>query len=1041
MTYCVKQGNTKICSGTASTITVTNVAANETSVSICWIGIITEETNCQPCETEQTFCELIYIGENTSTASTAHTGNIVWHDITIPYSITQKGNTVEPDCESATTTSCITDSYNVWVSPYIVTKEEGGHDIKFYADYSVATIDACGNVINIEKITSSGCPISDSEGLSAKTDFEEAIANKECTDTDRTISAACRLMDIVPCLTSDSAKTVSATCYLQEEEHCCENESGICYEIGEITYSPTSVPFSGGDVYYSFDYKKKTTVNCVTSTKVGTYTSSRPWHISGRTDTTKEEGGCQRKQVTSSFTPSLDDFITCTRPSSSLTLSIWQGKNTENPECDEVTCEGCMGYIIDGASIGQSAYTSDGTWERIGTSAATHTFPSYGGQLRVEWKYSAITRYDDCSYSITSGNTWTDIKQISPCDECYNAGESEVTDPIAIEYTFKNGTAKCFPDVPALSADCNTFTINYKQQKSPCVQDCPSCMGDGAITLDCGYSASTDELTGEVIYGDYISGITAVSSQTHCNVVSAITDTICDWLLINKSGDYYVYSANTANSGSSRTCVVSFDLGKIGNVPCTESVIVTQLGSGAERDDSGGEAPIICPCKYADGLYVGAYSLGVISYKGGNPLDVASFGYGECVSSFTLDMKESVDWFTETGITSSSTVDEQGNIVDVEGALSGSVDCNCDCENDRSFEIEYTYAASGCSGESGTTIITQSKNTNCNCNKITALTAGNISSCGGNDITIGTYKLSVDCPPTAATVESTTASFISNVRLSNTSPKLGNGNVIADVSSNYCSSSDRSGDITITYEIGNKTCTASFVATQKAGASATLTASSDIPSTGGTVTLASYDIAGETPTTITASKDKDFITAIGINSANKTITGTVDTNYCNNTSRGATITLTYGNGSCSCSKTCNVTQVAGTSAVLSPSGEINCTGGNNITLATYVIIGDDSPTISVTSSDSTNFNITSYASGIIKGTVTENCCNETSRDCTITLTYSKGSSSCTKTCTVTQKGSANDKEIICTDDNYSETNCPDINSASGGTLYLKLKNK
>ena len=974
---------------------IANIEATDVSALICWVGIIDNDNNCNPYSSEQTYCETVYVGENTTTEVIRHTGTTTWHGITIWYTINQSGITIEPDCESATTTSCVTDSYNVWVSPYVVSKEEGGHNIKFYVDYLVETRDACNNVINVERVTSSGCPISDKEGFSAETEFKNAIAAIECTDTDRTVSAACRLMDIVPCLTSDSAKTVSATCYVAEEENCCENESGICYEISEITYSPTSVPFSGGDVYYSFDYKKKTTVNCVTSTKVGTYTSSKPWRISGRT--VGEQDQCLRKQVTSSFTPSLDDFITCDRiPSSSITLNIWQGKNTT--ACTEETCDECLGYIIDGASIGQSAYTSNGTWERIGTSADTHTFPSYGGQLRVEWKYSAITRYDDCSYSVSSGNTWTDIKQISPSDECYNAGESDETDPISIEYVFKNGTAKCFPDIPALSADCNTFTIKYTQKKTPCVQDCPSCMGDGAITLDCGYSASTDAITKEVIYGDEISGVTAVSSKTNCNVISAITDTVCNWLLISKSGDYYVYSANTANSGSSRTCTVSFDLGKIGNVPCTETVTVTQLGSGAEQDPSGPEAPIVCPCKYADGLYFGVYSLGEIPYKGGSPLDVASYGYGECVSAFTLGMKEEVDWFTNTGITSAETEGE------VEGALSGSVDCNCDCDHERIFELEYTYAASGCSGESGTTIITQSKNTNCNCNKITAVTAGNIDSSGGTNIKIGSYQLSNDCPPTAATVESTTATFIHNVKLSNITPKLGSGEILADVDCNYCNSSDRSGDISITYQIGNKTCNASFIATQKAGASATLTPSSNLPFTSGNgVTLATFSINGDTYDSVTASvSDTSFITNVGI--SNNSITGNVDCNYCNSTSRTNVVTLKYKKGTCECEKTCIITQNAGTSATLTPYDNIPSSGGNSVILATYQITGDNDPTVTASSNKGFINPIgVDRVNKTITGKVESNYCSGTSRDAIITMKYSNSGCECTKTCNVTQK--------------------------------------
>lgn len=1182
------------------------IEATDVSASICWIGIITEDDGCNRCETEQTYCETVYVGENTTTDVIPHTGTTTWHGITIWYTINQSGITIEPDCESATTTSCVTDSYNVWVSPYVVTKEEGGYDIKFYVDYLVETRDGCGKVINVERVTSSGCPISDREGFSAKTDFKNAIAAIECTDTDRTVTAACRLMDIVPCLTSDSAKTVSATCYVAEEENCCENESGVCYEISEITYSPTSVPFSGGDVYYSFDYKKKTTVNCVTSTKVGTYTSS--WRISERT--VGEQDQCLRKQVTSSFTPTLDDFITCDRiPSSSITLSIWQGKNSS--ACTESSCTESIGYCIDKLTIRQSAYTINDVYESSGTSTDKLEFPSYGGKLKVVWEYSAITIYDDCSSAVTSGNTWEDVKTIDPyngndyflsgntrydiiitaikrliqnyitnekiadinteiesgktvyyftlgdnnykidydegfvkntaegSDEKYeifndSCGESGVT--VILDYEFKTPSKVC--------ESGNTFQIQYYQKRPPCVQDCPSCMGDGEITLDCGYSAMTDdegkiiydEDTGRIKYSDKISGVTAVSSETHCHVESAITETICSWLLVEKSGDNnFVFSAKTANSGSSRSCKVTFDLGKIGDDKCTETVTITQLGSGAEQDPSSGPDELKCPCRNADGLYFGVYSLGTIPYKGGKPYDVASYGYDDCVSAFTLTTKnyDNIGWFTNSGITSSSTEGE------TEGTLYGDVDCNCDCDHDRFFELEYTYAASRCSGESGTTFITQSRNTNCRCNKISAATEGVIDSVGGNGIVIGTYQVTDDCPPESATVSSTTASFIRSVWLENPNP-LSNGNIYADVDCNYCNSSDRSGDVTIYYNLSStRSCTTSFTATQKAGVSATLTPSGNISFTGGNavtlatfnisgeydgvsgsvsdtsfitnvsadtankvitgnvkcnycnstsrtnvvtlkyskggcecektciitqnagtsatltpydnipssggngVILATYQITGDNNPNITVSANTNFISPIGVDTVNKTVSGNVKSNYCSGTSRDAIITMKYSNGGCECTKTCNVTQKAGTSAVLVPSGEIPCIGGEDIILATYLITGDDNPNIrSITPSDTEHFHITSYENGVIKGNVSGNCCEESVRTCDLTLIYGPTSDvSCTKTCRLTQKRGKTGKKIACTDPNYSPIDtCPTINTTSGGTLYLKLIN-
>ena len=915
MTYCVKQGNDKKCSGTASTITVTNVAANETSASICWVGIIIEDDGCNKCEAEQSYCELIYIGENTSSSRRTVEGSIIWHDITIPYTIIQDGKTVEPDCESAMTTYCVTDSYNVWVSPYIVSKEEGGHDIKFYADYTVETKDACGNIVNRERITSSGCPISNSEGLSAKTDFETAIANKECYDTDRNIPAACRLIDIVPCLTSDRNKIVSATCYLQEEEHCCDNSgTTICYEIGDITYTPSSVPFSGGDVYYSFDYKKKTTVNCVTTTKVGTYTSPRPWHIQRRREGEADE--CFRKQITSSITPSLDDFMTCANSSSTITLSIWQGKNTENPECEEVTCDESIGYCINYSSIKQYVYSSNGSWIPIGDKDAQYEFLSYGGQLKVTWEYSAITVYNDCSSAITSGNTWEDIKQIPPCDECYNDGSSETAITQTIEYEFKKSSIIC--------PNGNKFTITYKQEKSRCVQDCPSCMEDGSITLDCGYKAIFDDKGVIIDYTDEISGVTPVTSSTYCNVISAKTETICNWLTVTKIGDNIIYNALTPNSASSRTCLVTFDLGKIGNVQCTETVSVTQIGSGAEQDESDPEPPIKCPCNYTEGLFFGVYTEDVIPYKGGNPIDLASYGYGNCVSAFTLGVRTSVDWVHNTGITSSTTEDE------TDGALSGSVDCNCDCENDRELILDYTYAASGCSRNFDSITVVQSRNTDCNCNKVSSSGVEPIPSSSGNYV-IGSYTVNNTACMSGLAIDSK-PSWISNISPLTT---IG-GNITATVDCNDCSSSSRNGNVVIGYNIGSKHCTSTFVVTQKQGVSVTLI----------------------------------------------------------------------------------------------PSGDIECYGGESITIASYMTIGSDSfiPRVTIYPLDGSVTNLRA-ANNIITANVDANCCNSSNRQWTLTLSYG---CNCTRTCTIKQKCGLNDKKIDFDGEN------PKINTRDGGTLNLKI---
>lgn len=1117
MTYCVKQGNDKKCSGTASTITVTNVAANETSVSICWVGIITEDDGCNKCETEQTYCEVIYIGENTSTTERPPIeGSIIWHGITIPYSITQNGKAVEPDCESATTISCITDNYNVWVSPYVIAKEDGRHDIKFYVDYSVATIDACGNVINIERVTSSGCPITGS----AKTEFENAIINKECADTDRTISATCRLMDIVPCLTSDSAKTVSATCYLQEDENCCDNSgTSVCYEIGDIVYTPTSVPFSGGDVYYSFDYKKKTTTNCVTTTQIGSYTSTTPWTVpSGATD------DCKRHQVTyslpiSSITSNSGD-TQCRTNASAITLSIWQDKNINNPSCQTSSCTETagIGYAIDTSSIKQYIYDAlTDKWVYIGSGDTVHNFESYGAQVKVTWSYSSITIYDDCDVIIVSGNTWEDIKQIPPCDDCYNSNDPLSARTLSgyTDYVFKTKSKG-----REYSALTNSFRINYTQQKTQCVENCPSCLNDANITLESGYSARTDD-SGNTIY-EY-SGLTPYTSYTSC-AATLQTSSLPRWLSATTEDGYFVFIPKEANSGSTRSKGVTFDLGTIGGDSCRESINITQIGTGEERDPSDQEPELQCPCTIADGLFFGVASDGNVPYSGVTNKEIASIVYDNCLSGYDISLSASSSDFVSDFSASTFTPLEDG-----QGSISASVTTNCHCTDDRDIvlDIKYSGKTSTCTEQSGYTEVVKQNHYNCNCNKI-VLADKEVSCLGGTSIEIGSYTASTDCCAPLSINGSTTSNFISNITglsgdLTSTTVTTRTGKILADIKCNYCNENSRSDFVQFTYNVGvTKNCSASLLVTQKAGPKVTLTPSGEISNVGGNnIVIGSYTIDGEQPDTVSAKTDSSFIS--GLSASNGSISATVECNYCNTSSRVGMIDFIYKKGSCECTKPFSITQKAGptvtitpqtnisyaggsvtigtytptnlnsvnasssdswikslaasngnitatldcnycsgtsrvgtvkftygcscekiftivqnggASAILIPNGEIPCGGGTALTLASYSIIGvaPTATSVSATSTDNFITDVGIVDNNLISGNVEANCCNESSREATITLTYSNGCE-CSKTCKITQKAGLNDKEIEVVSVN------PDPITTSGGTLKLKIKNK
>ena len=46
---------------------IANIEATDVSASICWIGITIEDDGCNRCETEQTYCETVYVGEKLKT--------------------------------------------------------------------------------------------------------------------------------------------------------------------------------------------------------------------------------------------------------------------------------------------------------------------------------------------------------------------------------------------------------------------------------------------------------------------------------------------------------------------------------------------------------------------------------------------------------------------------------------------------------------------------------------------------------------------------------------------------------------------------------------------------------------------------------------------------------------------------------------------------------------------------------------------------------------------------------------------------------------
>ena len=839
MTYRVKNNDVSVY-----------IEASDVSAPICWVGIISDDDKCKPCSGEQTYCELIYVGENTSTSPTAHTGTIDWHGNTIRYTINQAAAERHEEC--TTETFCSGNS-KVWISPYIVTKEAGGHDIKLFTEYSAITVTTCDGdtaITNVEKIISSGHPLSES----AMEEFEDELRDKACSATDRTISVSYTLSDIVPCLSGEADSTGTAVCYVAEEEPCCDNSAtSICYEISDISYTPSTAPFSGGTIRYTYDYRKNTTVNCVTSISLGS--NSGTWVIPPSTI-----DDCKRHQITTSITPSeLSDFSICKSNVSAITLSIMQDKNPDNTACTEITCAEGVGYCIDKASIKQFYYDNN-NWIPI---TDNYIFPSYGGQLKVNWEYSAVTIYDDCSSAVTSGNTWEDTKIIEPYSG--DCGEG-VVGPFTIEYIFKTPFSGC--------ESGNVFTIEYRQNKSHCTEDCPTCISDGSIEIS--------------------SAGTRVGTDMTCTVLSAFTTTVPSWLSVTSGNNKIWFSSNEVNSGSNRSAKVVFDLGN----DCSESVNVVQIGSGEQKDSGETEPPMVCPCTHADGLYFEVYGNN-ISFEGGSGVELGSFVSDECVINYSLPTPQQ-------GFIERSWWDFSEDRTS--GVLYGNVTKNCDCENERKIRIDgIRYQASGCSEYSDEYIeIVQSRNTRCQCNKVTATTVGEISSNSGNNVVIGSYQITNDCPPSNIST-SISSNFISNITFSNGTRSGANGLILANVTCNDCNSTSRSCDISISYRLGDNTCNTAFTVTQKAGSSVTLIPSRNISCKGGNdIELATYVIEGGGSFTPNVSVNGNFVHSV--NASNNKITGNVDPNCCNESNRKCTLTLSYG---CNCIKSSEIIQNCG----------------------------------------------------------------------------------------------------------------------------------
>ena len=402
-----------------------HVGASEASATICWLGGILDDVDCNNCYDEKIYCENVYIGTNDcedgkSSVDTRviyvdkeHT-TIKWHNIPISYRVIQSSATCET-CGSAITECEI---LNYWVSPYIITPSTSSTTL--YWEYWLTN-----------RYENDDCDITREKKLASITSAITTSIPCDQKDREFPISAI-----------TECGKPVEAKYYIQKPDVCCDL-SGDCYEINEIIYNPTSVPSSGGLVDFSFDYKRiEVDENCETKETYGTYfgqwnvppcegdeccypkpvQSAFTWFdICGRGDVSgcniisdSEYDNGDLVYISSSGTE-ITFSSTTLNDKNTVYLSIMRDKSV-SADC-EVHCDFDTVYCVDKNTVKAEYYDYEtGQWS--GFTDGDYVYPYYGGRLRVSWEYYIITIYEDCTAGISKGNKYTDLLTIDENNNC-----------------------------------------------------------------------------------------------------------------------------------------------------------------------------------------------------------------------------------------------------------------------------------------------------------------------------------------------------------------------------------------------------------------------------------------------------------------------------------------------------------------------------------------------------------------------------------------------------------------------------------------------
>lgn len=443
------------------------VDGDKASATVCWQYSVTMcDDACSSSTTIDTECITVPISSNTScTTSEIVSSSVTWNGQSVYYEITQ----LPIDCEECgTKVTTYDDVYDFWLVPSVIedcdeTSNEPKTGLLYFSYYEIVSDD---------------CGIVSKESKTAASSFTYDCSNK----TDEVVHKEVVSAVTIPGDTSQAE-------YILRIGYDCAPCGGGCQKnlksiiIGNVTYDVDYALCSGASednavsatvnyriVEYDENCKKKTT------NKVQVI----PWAISRCTD---DVNCCEDHYIISSTTISDGDLT------ANVALSILMKKSYDGlcGECDKIIIPTTK-YCVKENSSKVYYKTYNDTWEE--SKDCNSAVPQGGGQIKVQFEYSAITKGDGVVISTVTGTT---TKQLTIpmliIDDCPPDGCETINGSFLYKTENEEGCNKveykffqtCTANTPSTECDCND--LFYDESPSDC--NCNSIIYDNEPTTDC----------------------------------------------------------------------------------------------------------------------------------------------------------------------------------------------------------------------------------------------------------------------------------------------------------------------------------------------------------------------------------------------------------------------------------------------------------------------------------------------------------------------------------------------------------------------------